>query len=232
MKPKPNKIMFIIFGGVIVTIVLFYLFNNIPIQLISEKIPEFKEMISSTISYNISADLEMEFGKSGEETFSIRNCSFLYLTNNISVLKCADGYIRKERDNVIACEKLQGNWRCEYLSTSMGYIDIIDLREWLKYLLENINYTIVEEKINKINDRYAYCYNITVSKSENGTIGVLNIAMCFDKQTKVPIFGKITIISVEKGIEQKSYMKWNLSNLVVNPRYEDYKELLVPPTWL
>jgi len=231
MKPI-NKIVLIIFGGIIIAIALFYLFSNTSIQLIGEKIPEFKEMISSTIQYNISANLEMELGKSGEGTFSIRNCSFLYLTNNVSVLKCADGYIRKEGNNVISCEKSQGDWYCRYWLTSTGYMDIIDFREFLTYLLENINYTVVGKAINKINERYAYCYNVTASKSENSTIGVLNIAMCFDKQTRVPIFGKITIIFVEKGIEQRSYIKWNLSNLVVNPRYDDYKELLVPPTWL
>jgi len=219
----------------IVIMVLFILayFSSISI---GEKLPKLEELINSTISYNISANLEMEIKGNLESTsyyssFSIKNCSFLYLTNNVSVLKCNKYYIKKERDDVISCEKTIDGWDCYNWVTLEYYIDIAELKEFLSTLLENINYTIIKKAINKINGRYSYCYNISISKLDKYTSSIrLNITTCFDKQTKIPIFVELIAIGIIEGIGQRLYVKYNLSNLVVNPKYEDYKEMLIPPT--
>jgi len=233
---KLSSIVYIVF---FIIIILFYLLtrsSNTSIHPISEEIPRLEEIINSTISYNISANLEIGANIWKTSLILTERCNLLYLINNISVLKCGDIYIKREKNFRIICKKYENGWDCSatsYVSIFYMYMyDVNDIKEVLNYILNNLNYTVVrswEDELNKIS---AYCYNVTFygNKERNNTVG--NVTICFDRQIKFPIFFEIKLIYENKTMiegAQIFYYKYEVKNLVVNPRYEDYSNILNPP---
>jgi len=216
-----------------------------------EKIPKFEEIVNSTISYNISSNVEINavvdiFGISASRS---DNCSLLYLTDNISVLKCGDIYAKREGNYLISCENLENSWDCtenlepftRYANTSISTLSDIssinDPRAFfdLGYYLNGTNYTVDGSWIENVNKRPAYCYNITIYYSiENMTTSsssysvnlVINASACYDKQTRFPVR-----IEINAGSELLSfYYRYEVENLTINPKYEDYSDMLKPPS--
>jgi len=231
-----GRIIFLALFASIIIVVLFLL-SYFPSISIGEEIPGFEEIVNSTVSYNISANLEMEikvnFGRGlAYISYSLENCSFLYMTNNISALKCPDYYIKKDENLTISCMTYKNEWSCEEnLISPSNYFntDIFDFNEaFLNSILKETNYTVIGKSINVLDGRLAYCYNITfyraMEREEYNVTG--NVTFCFDKQTKILTLIESKTIQEEFG---ELYFKYRLKNLVVNPRYEDIKDILKPP---
>jgi len=235
-----------------VIIIVFFFLSYFPSIFMGERIPKFEEMINFTISYNISANFETEIKIGAGKAYFIltENCSLLYLTNNISVLKCENIYVKKEKNSTISCEKYGNEWNCERSSeTFISYIVdisyilsyIYDPKRFLGEILSNLNYTVVRNWTEKMNGKFVYCYNITYnaysiipiydvkgsvrSNEENYKI-TGNITICFDRQTRFPM--RIEI-KAESDLIFYHY-KYEVKSLVVNPRYEAYSNMLNLPS--
>jgi len=242
------KILYIVFG-IIAVIVLFYLlsyFSNLHIHSISGNMPKLEEMVNSTTyySYNISADLEIKLNIEGLPFILIltENCSLLYLTNNVSVLKCGDTYTKREGNSTIFCIKSRNEWDCKRsFGSSINDTDIDYYiygtdgpKELLNYILDNFNYTVIRSWEDEFNRIPVYCYNTTFygydKEEESNVTG--NVVSCFDRQTRFLVNLEIKMISKNRITENgnyKLYYKYEIKNLVVNPRYEEYLSILNPP---
>jgi len=225
--------------------------------------PEFEELRNypsfySVISGNINIEERTE-PRIGSGLDSYYNCSFLYLTNvsnNITVIKCADVYEKEEisriGNRIILSEfyckyyNNDGEWRCynasfEPLFTNPKYFldKLLNIRS--TDIIYNKNWTI------NVNNRIAYCYNMTLlhnNTSESSWWYVTirdvtfyigryseNITVCLDEVTKFPVLVEMETESEKRdmGSVYKYKIRYELNNLTENPSYEYVKNMLKLP---
>jgi len=245
---KLNSIVYIVFFIIIISFYFLIRFSNTSIHPISEGIPRLEEIINSTISYNISADLEIKLYIEELPFILILtgNCNFLYLTNNVSVSKCEDTYTKKEGNSTIFCIKSGDEWDCKRslepsisnIYNNVIYVDYVHDTDGpnglLNYVLNNFNYTAIKSWKDKFNRISVYCYNVTFygyDKEEEVNI-TGNVVSCFDKQTRFLVNLEMKMITknrITEGSNYTFYYKYEVKKLVVNPRYEEYLSMLNLP---
>jgi len=203
----------------------------------SGEIPKSEETKNYTVSHSISTDLEIWGDIEGLSILSFLgdDCSLSRFFNNGYLLECSRyTFITKTKNFTIFCERYENDeWDCKKISeSSTSDIDIACIYDiFLNYILSNFNYTIIRNWEDEVDGRLAYCYSMFYSNRKGYNI-TGSATLCIDKQTKFLIMLELEIkifeteIEVIKKITNMFYCKYEVKNLVINPEYEDYLNML------